>query len=166
MMLKPSVRELILRIIGNPLETAICSLFSVMVVVIFSQVVARYVFQYSLSWSEELARFMLMWLSMLSAAYAFKTKSHFALRFVVARFPVSIQKSISIFSHGLVALFLAVLCYYSVQFVVGVEGFLAPALQIPMQIPYASSIVGCALMLYYVLKNAYREFNDEPVDSD
>ena len=63
----------------NPLESVLCGLIFAMAAVTFSQVVARYVVQAPLSWSEELARFLLMWLSMLSAAYAFKLKAHFAL---------------------------------------------------------------------------------------
>ena len=39
----------------------------------------------------------------------------------------------------------------------GVNGHLAPALQIPMEIPYSSTIVGGLLMLYYVLLNFFNE---------
>ncbi len=39
----------------------------------------------------------------------------------------------------------------------GVNGHLAPALQIPMEIPYSSTIVGGILMLYYVLINLVDE---------
>ena len=68
-----------MKVLQHPLETAVCGLLIAMTIVVFSQVVARYIFEAPLSWSEELARFLLMWLSMLSAAYAFKTKSHFFL---------------------------------------------------------------------------------------
>ena len=54
--------------------------------VTFTQVLFRYVFQLSLAWSEELARYLFLWLAFLASAYAFKTRSHFALRFLVDRF--------------------------------------------------------------------------------
>lgn len=150
------MRELTTRILRHPLETVLCCLLVAMVSAIFSQVVARYVFESPLSWSEELARFLLMWLSMLSAAYAFKTKSHFALRIAVQKLPQSVQRFVSLAVYLIVALFLAVFCWFSVVFVAGVDGHLAPALQIPMEIPYSSAIVGSALMCYYTLKNGWQ----------
>lgn len=153
-------------IIRHPLETAICALLAAMTIIVFSQVVARYVLQAPLSWSEELARFLLMWLSMLSAAYAFKTKSHFALRIVVGRFPDAVQHVVALLVHVIVAAFFSVLLYYSVIFVAGVDGHIAPALQIPMQIPYASIIIGSALILLETLRSAWRELTGSTSDSD
>ena len=45
----------------------------------------------------------------------------------------------------------------SVIFVSGVEGHIAPALRIPMEIPYSASIVGGVLMLYYLVKDFWQE---------
>jgi len=148
---------LVLKAIRHPLETAICGLLIAMTLVVFGQVIARYVFQAPLSWSEELARFLLMWLSMLSAAYGFKTKSHFALKFLVEKTPDKAQQLIAVLVHIVVALFFSVLLYYSIVFVIGVEGHIAPALQITMQIPYTSIVVGCAFILIETLRSAWTE---------
>jgi TRAP-type C4-dicarboxylate transport system permease small subunit len=66
------------KIFSNPLESTLCVLLSTLSIVTFSQVIARYIFQAPLSWSEELARFLLLWLAMMSAAYAFKIKASFS----------------------------------------------------------------------------------------
>jgi hypothetical protein len=50
---------------------------AIMTVIVFIQVVMRYVFSNSLSWSEELARFIFLWLSWIGASYAVKERSHF-----------------------------------------------------------------------------------------
>ena len=139
-------------IFSYPLESILCVLLSTLSIVTFSQVIARYIFQAPLSWSEELARFLLLWLAMMSAAYAFKIKAHFALHFTVNYLPRRIQKLISIFVSLLVIIFLLGFIYYSFKFVIGVRGHLAPALQIPMEIPYSACIVGGLLMLFYVSK--------------
>ena len=141
----------------QPLEAAICGLLVALTVVVVSQVVARYVLETPLSWSEELARFLLMWLSMLSAAYAFKTGAHFALRILVMQLPKAIRRVVTLLVHVVVVLFFAVLLYYSVVFVAGVSGHLAPALQVPMELPYASVVVGTALILFEVIRSAWRE---------
>ncbi len=138
-------------IFRHPLESILCVLISALSIITFSQVVGRYVFEAPLSWSEELARFLLLWLAMLSSAYAFKIKSHFALQFVIKIVPSKIQKLISVLVPLLVILFLSGFVFYSIKFVLGVKGHLAPALQIPMEIPYSSSIAGSSLMLDYVV---------------
>lgn len=46
------------------------------VVLIFAQVIARYVFNHSISWSEELARYMFVWLIWLGTSMAAKNNSH------------------------------------------------------------------------------------------
>jgi TRAP-type C4-dicarboxylate transport system permease small subunit len=45
--------------------------------------------------------------------------------------------------------------------VIGVKGHLAPALQIPMEIPYSACIVGSMLMLFYVLKTFIKDINSK-----
>lgn len=150
----------------HPLEFIICGLLITMTLVVFSQVVARYVLQAPLSWSEELARFLLMWLSMLSAAYAFKTNSHFALRLLVANLPAKARRLVTLCVHAIVVLFFAVLLYYSIIFVAGVEGHTAPALQIPMQVPYASVVVGSGVILLEVLRSAWRELNGRNLEEE
>ncbi len=146
-----------IKILRYPLETAICCILAALTVVVFSQVVARYVLQAPLSFSEELARFLLMWLSMLSAAYAFRMKSHFALRILVEKMPESIQRKVSIAVHITVTLFFLLILYQGVKYVLGVSGHIAPALQIPMEIPYSSIIVGSALIVWDSSKATWLE---------
>jgi TRAP-type C4-dicarboxylate transport system permease small subunit len=73
----------------------------------------------------------------------------------VNKFSVKIQNFISIVVHVIVSLFFAVLLYYSFIFVIGVKGHIAPAMQISMQIPYSSIIVGSALMMLESLKTTF-----------
>ena len=149
-------------IFRHPLESFLCVLIGALSIITFSQVVARYVFEAPLSWSEELARFLLLWLAMLSSAYAFKIKSHFALQFVTKIVPSKIQKLISVLVPLLVISFLSGFVFYSIKFVLGVKGHLAPAIQIPMEIPYSSSIAGSSLMLYYVVKTFINDIKFNP----
>lgn len=162
-----SLRDMVRTAVRQPVETAVCGLLVALTAVVVAQVFARYVLQAPLSWSEELARFLLMWLSMLSAAYAFKTGAHFALRIVVMQLPEGLQRAVAVFVHVVVAGFFAVLLYYSVVFVLGVSGHKAPALQLPMEVPYAAVVVGSALMLFEVVRSGWREIaGGADVDAD
>ena len=151
-------------IFKNSLEIVLCILLSFLTIITFSQVVARYVFEAPLSWSEELARFILLWLAMLSAAYGFKIKTHFALMFIVNRISFKFRIYLYFYVTLIVSIFLIIFIYYSFIFVMGVNGHLAPALQIPMEIPYSSTIVGGILMLYYVLINLVDEIKKNKIN--
>jgi TRAP-type C4-dicarboxylate transport system permease small subunit len=144
-------------LVKYPLEVAVSSILVALVTVTFSQVVFRYLLQAPLAWSEELARFLLMWMASLSAAYAFKTRSHFALRFVVDRFNPSVQRAIGTVVTLLVATFLAVFAYQSLKFTIEVRNMSAPATQMSLAVPYSSALVGSVLMLYYVIVNWWQD---------
>lgn len=144
-------------LVRHPLEVAVCTILVALVAVTFSQVVFRYVLQASLSWSEELARFLLMWLAALSTAYAMKTGAHFALHFVVDRTPPAIRRLIGSAVALSASAFLAVFAYQSLRFAIEVHDMLAPATRMSMAVPYSSAFVGSTLTLYYVLVNWRRE---------
>ena len=59
---------------------------AIMTIVVFVQVVMRYVFANSLSWSEELARFIFLWFSWVGASYAVRERSHFRVEMLVDLF--------------------------------------------------------------------------------
>ena len=138
-----------------------CTILVALVAVTFSQVVFRYVLQASLSWSEELARFLLMWLAALSTAYAMKTGAHFALHFVVDRTPPAMRRLIGSAVALAAATFLAVFAYQSLRFAIEVHDMEAPATRMSMAIPYSSAFVGSTLTLYYVLVNWRRELRGQ-----
>ena len=128
------------------------------VAVIFAQVVTRYVLHVSLSWSEELARYLLMWLAMLSAAYGFKVKAHFALVFLVKRFPAGARNVVSAAVSFLVCALLCVFVLKAVEITWSVREQVGPATGLSKAVPYASGVAGGLLMLYYVALNAWRDW--------
>ena len=58
-----------------------------MTVVVFLQVVYRYVLTQPLHWSEELARYLFVWLSILGATLGLQKRGHFGLDFFYRMFP-------------------------------------------------------------------------------
>ena len=69
-------------------------------------VFTRYVMGEQAKWTEELARFLLVWVSLLGGAVAFGTKGHLGVDYFVGKFHPETQKIIALFSH-LVVLFFA-----------------------------------------------------------
>ncbi|MDR1508398.1 MAG: TRAP transporter small permease [Synergistaceae bacterium] len=121
---------------------------ALMTVLVFCQVVMRYIFSNSLSWSEELARFIFMWLSWVGASYAVKERSHFRVEMFANLMKGRRRKKFEL-------LILAVWFAFSVNMVwLGTQlmiflietGQISAAMEIPMSWVYASVPVGCALM--------------------
>ncbi len=122
-----------------------------MVLFTFLQVVGRYVFASPPSWTEELSRYLSVWLIFLGAAIAFRTGAHLGLDFFIGLVPPRVRRIVqAVVQAALVALLLL--------FVVrgfGMVGFvsrqLSPAMRISMGLPYAAIPVGCGLMALEVL---------------
>jgi len=140
-------------LLKNPLEGVLCLLLITIVLLTFIQVIFRYVFHSSLSWSEELARYMFLWLATLTSAYAFKTGSHFALRFVTNKLGPKPLAVVNFLVVTIVSLFLILFTWKAIEYTFSMAGQIAPSTGMSMAVPYSSAIVGGGLMLYYVVKN-------------
>jgi TRAP-type C4-dicarboxylate transport system permease small subunit len=147
------------RLLNQPLELSLCMILVGIVVVTFIQVLFRYVFRLSLAWSEELARYLFLWLAALASAYAFKTRAHFALRFLVNRLGKKIQNMMGSLVSLIVVLFLVIFIWKAVVFTFSMANQVAPSTQMSMAIPYSSAVVGGILMLYYVLRNWWSDIH-------
>ncbi len=68
-------------------QVTLVGMVGVMTVIIILQVFMRYLFLYSLSWSEEVARYLMIWVSFLGASLALKYGFHIGVEFVINRIP-------------------------------------------------------------------------------
>lgn len=150
---KKEDEEKLAEVLKQPLELCLCVILIAIVLVTFAQVLFRYVFHLSLAWSEEVARYLFLWLASLAAAYAFKTKSHFALRFLVDRLGKKLQNRIETLVVFIVSGFLIIFIWKAAEYTIGMAKQVSPSIQMSMAVPYSSVVVGGILMLYYVLRN-------------
>jgi TRAP-type C4-dicarboxylate transport system permease small subunit len=60
-------------------KAVLAALLAVMAILVFGNVVLRYVFGFSLSWVEELTRYMMIWLAWLGAGLALREGAHIAI---------------------------------------------------------------------------------------
>jgi len=150
---------MIKKIRENYLEVTLCVLLIAIVSVTFIQVVFRYVLHFSLAWAEELARFLLLWLAALASAYAFKTKSHFVLRFFVNIFGKKVQKFIGTVVVFIMSVFMIAFIWKATEYTIRVANQTAPSTRLSMAVPYSSAVVGGVLMLYYILKNWWMDWH-------
>lgn len=138
----------ILNWLDEHLEESICVvLMTFMTVLIFVQVIMRYVFHNSLSWSEELARYCFTWLVYIGISYGCKIRKHIKIDAALKLFPEKTRPYVIILGDLCVlafAVYIVLTGYQFLQFQSSASK-LSPALQIPMQYISAAPMVGFAL---------------------
>ena len=122
---------------------------------IFLQVILRYVFSYSIIWAEEFARYGIVWFVFLGSSLAVREGKHASVDVLIRLLPGKPQKVFDILDIAISILFLAVVLWFGGRMVVRIRqiGNITPALQIPMYIPYLAIPIGALMMIYrYVEK--------------
>lgn len=104
----------------------------------FIQVIARYVFNYSFTWYEELGRYLGVFIAFLGAAIGVKTGSHFTMDLIVSKMRQPFQGLTRILTHTLCGLFFFVVAWTSWKIVARMYGYgtTSPTMQIPMYVAY------------------------------
>lgn len=96
--------------VDRSLQWALVALLGFMVFAVSWQVVSRYLFASASSWTEEVARFLLIWIGMLGGAYAFRTRMHIGLDLLPKRLTGIRARTLRWFTQIVIMLFaLAVL---------------------------------------------------------
>ena len=131
----------ILKFLNDYLEETICIiLMSVMTIIIFIQVIMRYVMHNSLSWSEELARYCFVWLIYIGVAYGCKLMKHIKIDAALKLFPEKVRPYITIAAY-------IVVTGVELTYKQWLFGKVSPALGVPLQYINAAPVVGFGLVV-------------------
>jgi len=102
-------------ILGNYLAkitiVIVIILTAIMVLTVLIGVFFRYVLQNSLSWSEELARYLMIWAALLSISIGIKYKDHVGIQLVIKKIPIRYAKIVIFLVNCIILFFLGVLTY-------------------------------------------------------
>ena len=119
------------RQVNQKVEWGLAGIGAVMVVVVAAQVFCRYVLNHSLFWSEELARYLLVWLTFLGATVAYHRRVHPSIDILQARVAPAGARAMTVAGYLVALFFFGVLTVYGLQFAYFVRAQISPALQIP-----------------------------------
>jgi TRAP-type C4-dicarboxylate transport system permease small subunit len=113
------VRAALLTSAMSAVSTALAALTGLMLLaivgVVFVGVFCRYVLHIGLGWTEEAARFLLIWLTFVAAAVAVDRWSHFQLAIVNSWLPRRYHRSLQLFAIVIVLLMSAALVRYGID---------------------------------------------------
>ena len=115
------------------------------------QVFFRFVIKMPLSWSEELSRYLFIWLSMLGASAALEQDKHFRMDILVLAFPPKVKKVLAVVWDIINAVFCVVMVYYGFILTNNNIIQLSPAMRISIAIPYVSIPISGILMLLQII---------------
>ena len=136
-------------------EWVLIVLSGLIFVVVFLQVLFRYLLRQPLFWSEELPRYLLIWMSFLAAALAQKHDAHINITLCLAPLSRRTRQALKILTDAVILAFLWVLIYSGSLVTSITAHHRSTALQLPMGLVYAALPVGAILMsLYLVLQIA------------
>lgn len=145
-------------------ELALITVLAAMAVVVFLQVLFRYLLHLPLFWTEEFARYCLVWASLLGAAVALKRGEHIAVTFFLENFPRGLSRTLTLMAQISVSLILAVMVWGGIKLVLVTSAQISPALRIPMAIPYLALPIGSSVMLFHLLTSITKRPDKIPAE--
>ena len=137
------------------------TLVVVMTVVVLLQVIYRYLLTQPLHWSEELARYLFVWISLLGAALSVQRRGHFGMDFFFRMFPDKGRRFLIFVIYLLVGAVILVLLSQGIFLVQKTAAQQSPAMEISMGWAYACLPVGALLMAIHLLVIIMKEAMEE-----
>lgn len=141
------------RMIDRTLDVALFVILAAMTTVVAANVFCRFVLQFSISWGDELAQILLVWLTFLGAAAATREKAHYAFDYLVRNLPGRAKKVFIVFTQLVCIGAISILLWYSWQVTWGIRRWIMPATEINRAFVYGACPAGCLFMLMYAIRN-------------
>lgn len=141
-------------IVNKITERVLVIIFVVMTLSVVWQVLSRYLLSISASFTEELARYCLMWLAILGAAYITGKREHIAIDFFADKLPESSQYFLNVIIEILILVFAVIVLIIGggyLMYMTFYMGQISPALKIPLGYIYTIIPVSGILMVIYTI---------------
>ena len=144
------------------LESLVGLLLVGLVVVVFAQVALRYLTYQPFAWTEEVARYLFIWLSLLGAAVGGRRGAHFAVDIVAQRVPGRAGRALRAGLRLVEAAFYATLTWAGVEIVRVTHLQRAASTDLPMSVPYAAIPLAGLLLCLACLRQARAAWRGDP----
>ena len=139
-----------------PLEVVCAALMLSIVVMLFSGVMARYVFSRPLGWIDEAVSLAFIWVAMLGAVLAMHRNEHLRLSMFVDRMPEKLRGIVHAFALVAISAFLVGLIGPSIEHIESEWIVNSPALEIPSGVRVSAIAAGMILMLAVIAAYALK----------
>jgi len=156
--------ELIFNKVNRFLEQILVVIFALLVLDVLFQVFSRYLLGTSFTWTEEFARFALIWLTILGAAYLNGKREHLSMDFLYQKFSENNKRKASILIEILIFLFALIVMVVGglnlVYTTLHLEQ-LSGTLRIPLGYVYAIMPFSGLLIMCYSMYHISRDYSNK-----
>lgn len=128
-------------------EVLLLVLLCAITLVMGVQVIARTIFNSSFTWSEEVARYLFIYMGFISVSYCIKKWISIKINQVIDLLPKKAYVIVQLILNLILFAFFIYMSYYAYLFLCSgiASGQLSPALQIPMYYVQAAPLIGFSL---------------------
>ena len=130
-------------------EWVMALLLAAMTLLVGVQIAGRFVFEYSIFWSDELARFLLIWISFLGMSVGLRRGAHPSIDSLVRMLPSRFGRPVLTVALLLTLVFFAVMVVYGGVLVLRTWPQRSVALELRMGYPYLAVLVSGLLMFLH-----------------
>ena len=131
---------------------AICAVLIALVTILtFVQVIRRFIFSAAFPWAEEIAIYIMIWITFLGAVLCLRYQEHTRIDAFINLFPVKIRKWIEAFDLLVCFAFMMLLSYHSIPLLKMMGKFTSAASKTPMYLVYSCILVSGILMIPYFI---------------
>lgn len=108
----------------------------VLTLIVFMDVILRYVFKQGFFWTQEVSTLMLVWFSLIGMAIGVLEKIHISIEMFTAKLSPKALGYLESFNHLLIAAFGALMVFYGIQIMVMTRLSTMPATKLPSSVLY------------------------------
>ena len=149
--------------IDSILEKTLVIIMSLMVIDVLWQVFSRYILANPSSFTDELARYLMIWVGVLGAAYVAAKGNHVAITYFSEKMSTAKLKKIQLFIN-LTILSFAVLGMFiggvRLVYITMVLEQLSPSLKIPLGVVYSVIPISGILIIFYKILDLKKQAHD------
>jgi TRAP-type C4-dicarboxylate transport system permease small subunit len=136
----------------GPIDYFSALMMFLIIIIITGQIIWRYIFNNSLSWTEELSRYIYAWLIFIGATLGIAENSHIRVDIFYKMFSKPTRRIMDILLYEIIIFVQVYFLVYSIQFIIKTNGTYSTAMQLPMNIAvYPSIAVGCVITIYFCI---------------
>ncbi len=134
------------------------------VLLVFVNVILRYILKSSSTWIEEVVRYLIIWITFIGSAVCFRRMSHMGIDLIFSFVKGGLKKTVEIFIIIASIVFMSFMFKYGIDLVVftRASGQITPALGVKLYMIYVGIPFGAFLSLFELVQLLFKKLKEVP----
>jgi len=139
------------RLLSRLIESLVVLIAGIIVAIVTAEVTLRYLFSHSMIFTEELSRYLMVWIVFLGSALAIRDGSHIHIQILVKRLGPRMQQNVKLTSYALMIAFLVFITVEGLKILPRQLQQMCITIDISLFYFYLAIPVGSILMIIFLL---------------